>query len=293
MRYKRSITGISSKHLKMSPNLAVIVLGNEEISRLPFSKFFIKSCIFSWFKNSILHFSPCRNFLLSSWEVNFLEILFDSLYHDFGPNWMCPYLWALAEWSDARFDLALTLFFSFLNTASLLRISFLRFLSVSLLSSFWLSLSLEAISTLPRSTPALCTRARNFVVYSPWAGVGAGSSPLCRDGLPGTLFSFALTSTIWSSIGFFDWGGDFSRDFFDWLLVLRLTLAFIWRVPDRRLFVLWLSHRVTIWHIWDTEAVGTMFRTVAGEPSFIVDKSHNFSDDISPLKMSTIFVGGI
>ena len=121
MIFKRSISGISCKHSKMLPSLTFTVFGNEVTSRLPSSKFFIKSCMFSWFTKSMSHFGPCRNFLLSSWEVNFLEMLFDSLYHDFGPHWIWPYLWARAAWIDAKFDLAAMLFLSFLNTTSLLR----------------------------------------------------------------------------------------------------------------------------------------------------------------------------
>ena len=140
-------------------------LCNDSSFCLPEIRIFIKSCIFSWLRNSTLHFNPCRNFRLSSWADNFSEILLLSLYQDFGPNWTCPYLWDLAEWIDDNFDRAFTLFFNFLNRASSLTITLLRDVSSDLTSSLLLiSNSSLSTSTLPLSTPAFWTRFfRRFV----------------------------------------------------------------------------------------------------------------------------------
>ena len=164
INFKMSIMGTSFKHSNISSSLEIEVLDTDVISWVPSITFVIKSCMFNWFKKSTSHFNPMRNFLLSSWFVNFVETLFDSLYHDFGPNCTWPYLWALAAWIDDKFDLAEILFFNFLNKTSLLKISFLCFLLEKVSSLLVLSLSLKTIPTLPLSTPAFWTNVLNRFV---------------------------------------------------------------------------------------------------------------------------------
>ena len=295
INFKISINGVFFKHPKMSSSLPVIDFGRELISCLPSSKCFIKSCILSWFRKSTLHFKPWRNFLLSSWEVNFSEILEDSLYHDFGPNWTCPYLNVLAAWIDERLARAAGLFFNFLNTASLLITSLLRLdlVKESSLLELSESESSRSISTLPRSTPAFWTNVLSRFVYVPSVGDGTGKLFPNRSSSPDLVFLRDLISLILDSTGLRgrDCLSDRSRS---WRPIDSLLRRLLLKRVSLPIFLSsFSSHNLHIWQICLIDAIGMTLRTNDGVPPSTADNAQRLSDDIFHLNISAIFDGQV
>ena len=273
------IIGTLLKHSKISSSFFCRAFGNSFNSWSPSSNYFIKSCIFNWFKKSMLHFKPWRNFLLSSWDVSLCETFTDSLYQIFGPNCTCPYLWDLAAWIDAKFALAVGSFFSFLNILSLSNNFLLRSESDDT-SPELLSLSLTSISTLPL-TPAFWTSVLRRFVQLPFVEVGTGKVDFIARLLLFTFLALFLALCFVLGTGLLD---DFDlarRRRFDIretgfaLLGFRLDrlFGFLTLPPE-------LSHNSHMSHICETVAPGIILRMSEGVPFSMADNWHRFSDII-------------
>ena len=171
-----SSSGTSFSQSKMSLGFLRVDLCSIVMFCLSPRKFFTRSYNFCWFKISTFFFRLWQNFILTSWVVNFYEIFSDSLYHVFGPNWTCPYLWDLAAWIADKLERAEILFFNFLNKASLLTNYFLLTESLDLSALLWFSSSLSSCWGLQVSTPPFLTRVRKRFDQPPYTGDGTENS---------------------------------------------------------------------------------------------------------------------
>ena len=272
----------------MSPNLVWTDLCSESIFCSPLTSVFVRSCKFSWFRNSTLHFKPWRNFLLSSWDVNFSEIFSHSLYHAFGPNWTWPYLWERAAWITARFERAEGLFRNFLNRASLVMTRLLRLVSLVLFSLLRDSLSLHTISTLPRSTPAFWTRVFSLLVYPLFSVVGTGNSS-SRWSRAFSSFIFSITSNTGSESALFFWRRCLwlsPLGVFDRCLPLFLVAGF-WA------FGLDFFYSWHILQIWLTVASLTSFKISAGVPCAMVEREQRLCGESLVPNIRAISAGSV